>query len=88
MKRTYFSRLSFIALLMVLNIYANSLYAQEFKVTKGMTLKYHVNDGENKYDMYVMVKDVFPDVYFDWVIINPKCVMGTIKIGSEAWKSA
>src|ERR1039458_785792 len=77
-----------IAMMMLLNVFSMGLMAQEFKVTPGMTLKYNVKDGDAKYKMWVMIKDVFPEPVFDWLILNDKCIQGRIKISSEAWKTA
>jgi hypothetical protein len=77
-----------IMLMMLLSLLVMGLNAQDFKVTPGMTLKYNVKDGDNKYTMWVMVKDVFPEVTFDWLILNDKCIQGRIKISSDAWKTA
>ena len=77
-----------LVVLLLLNLFISELHAQEFKVTRGMTLKYNVTDGETKYKMWVMVKDVFPEPIFDWLILNDKCVQGRIKISAEAWKTA
>ncbi len=88
MKNSILKLIGCITLAMMMNVVPKALNAQEFKVTRGMTLKYNVTDGESKYKLWVMVKDVFPEPVFDWLILNDKCVQGRIKISSEAWKTA
>ncbi len=76
------------AILMMLNGITNLAAAQDFRVTPGMTLKYNVTDGEAKYQLWVMVHDVLPEVTFSWLILNDKCPQGHIKISADAWRTA
>ena len=77
-----------ILLFMVLILLTQNLKAQDFKVTKGMCLRYNVTSEGETYKMYVIMKDVFPFVKFDWIIMKNPCIRGTISMSSEAWKTA
>ena len=65
-----------------------NLFAQEFKITKGMCLRYNVSSEGENYKMYVILKEVFPQVKFDWIIMKSPCIRGSISMSTDAWKTA
>jgi len=75
-------------LYIVMILLTQNMVAQEFKITKGMCLRYNVTSEGEKYKMYVMVKDVFPQIKFDWIIMKSPCIRGSIAMSSDAWKTA
>src|SRR5665213_2020465 len=77
-----------ILLYMMFVLLTPNLEAQDFKITKGMCLRYNVTSEGEKFKMYVIMKDVFPSVKFEWIMLKNPCVRGTISMSTDAWKTA
>jgi len=59
-------------------------YSQDFKITRGTILKYKYVREKAFYRLYITIKEISPDVSFDWVLLGYNCSSGSVTIKKDA----
>src|SRR5665213_1371454 len=76
--------IKFILLISCFTLIIQSSQAQDFKITKGTILKYKYVRGKSFYRLYIIIKDISPDINLDWILLGYNSSSGSITIKKNA----
>lgn len=78
------SNLKKILIALILFLSTQNIFSQDFKITRGTILKYKYVREKAFYRLYITIKEISPDVSFDWVLLGYNCSSGSVTIKKDA----